>query len=69
MAKHTLKILPCSHREIFKGCLAIFQHYEIKDFKESITWYLHWKKVTNKKLVKACRSILQKINKTQLRSG
>ena len=30
MAKHTLKILRCSHRKIFKVCLAIFQHYEIK---------------------------------------
>ena len=30
MAKHTLKILRCEHRKIFKVCLAIFQHYEIK---------------------------------------
>ena len=36
-------------------------------FKQSITLYLHWKQVTNKKLVKACQSILQKINKTHLR--
>ena len=30
MAKHTLKILRCEHRIIFKVCLAIFQHYERK---------------------------------------
>ena len=30
MAKHTLKILRFSHRKIFKVCLAIFQHYEIR---------------------------------------
>ena len=30
MAKHTLKILRCEHRKIFKVCLTIFQHYEIK---------------------------------------
>ena len=30
MAKHTLKILRCEHRKIFKVCLAIFQHYEKK---------------------------------------
>ena len=27
--QHTLKILRCEHRKIFKVCLAIFQHYEI----------------------------------------
>ena len=27
MAKHTLKILQCSYRKIFKIWLAIFQHY------------------------------------------
>ena len=27
-AKHTLKILGCSHRKIFKVCLPIFQHYK-----------------------------------------
>ena len=27
MAKHTLKILRCEHRKIFKVCLAILQHY------------------------------------------
>ena len=32
MAKHTLKILQCEHRKIFKECLAIFQHYEIKGY-------------------------------------
>ena len=26
MAKHTLKILPCSHRKIFYVCMAGFQH-------------------------------------------
>ena len=31
MAKHTLKFLPCEHRKILKLCLAIVQHYEIKD--------------------------------------
>ena len=30
MAKHTLKILWCSHRKIFKVCLAILQHYAWK---------------------------------------
>ena len=30
MAKHTLKILRCEHRKIFKVCLAIFQYYDIK---------------------------------------
>ena len=33
MAKHTLKILRCSHPKILNGCLAIFQNYEIKSFK------------------------------------
>ena len=28
MAKHTLKILRCSHRKILKVCMAISQHYE-----------------------------------------
>ena len=32
MAKHTLKILRCKHRKIFKVCLAIFQHYAIKGY-------------------------------------
>ena len=32
MAKHTLKILRCSHRKIFKVCLAIFQHDEVKGY-------------------------------------
>ena len=32
MTKHTLKILRCSHRKIFKACLAIFQRYEIKGY-------------------------------------
>ena len=32
MAKHTLKILRCEQRKIFKVCLAIFQHYEIKGY-------------------------------------
>ena len=27
MSKHTFKVLRCSHRKIFKVCLAIFQHY------------------------------------------
>ena len=26
MVKHTLKILQCEHRKIFKVCVAIFQH-------------------------------------------
>ena len=30
MEKHTLKILRYEHRKIFKVCLAIFQHYEIR---------------------------------------
>ena len=34
MAKHTLKILRCEHRKIFKVCLTIFQHYAIKVKKE-----------------------------------
>ena len=38
-------------------------------FKRSIVWYLHWKKVTNKKLVKVCQSILQRINKMHLKPG
>ena len=33
MAKHALKILWCSHRKIFKVCLAIFQHYERKVYQ------------------------------------
>ena len=33
MARHTLKILRCEHRKIFKVCLAIFQHYEIKGLR------------------------------------
>ena len=35
MAKHSLKILRCEHRKIFKVCLVIFQHYAIKGFKTS----------------------------------
>ena len=27
MVKHTLKILRCEHRKIFKACLVIFQHF------------------------------------------
>ena len=27
IVKHTLKILQCEHRKIFKVCLAILQHY------------------------------------------
>ena len=27
VAKHTLKIMRCEHRKIFKGCWAIFQRY------------------------------------------
>ena len=38
-------------------------------FKRSITWYLYWKQVTNKKLVKACQTTLQRINKTYLKPG
>ena len=34
--------------------------------KQSITWHLHLKKVTSKKLVKSCQSILQRINKAHL---
>ena len=30
MAKHTLKILWCEHRNVFKVCLAILQHYARK---------------------------------------
>ena len=30
MAKHTLKILRCLQRKIFKVCSAIFRHYERK---------------------------------------
>ena len=37
MAKHTLKILRCSHRKIFKVCLAIFQHYAIKGNQNKCT--------------------------------
>ena len=36
MAKHTLKILRCEHRKIFKVCLAIFQHYAIKGYVKDI---------------------------------
>ena len=37
MAKQTLKILRYSHRKIFKVCLAIFEHYEIKgQFRKKI---------------------------------
>ena len=35
MVKHTLKILRCEHRKIFKVCLAIFQHYAITVLKEA----------------------------------
>ena len=34
MAKHTLKILRCEHRIIFKVCLAILQHYAWKGQKK-----------------------------------
>ena len=30
MAKHTLQILRCEHRKIFKACLAILQGYARK---------------------------------------
>ena len=33
---------------------------------QSVTWYLHWKKFTNKKLVKAYQSILKRIRETHL---
>ena len=32
MAKHTLKILRCSHRKIMKVSCAIFQRYETKGY-------------------------------------
>ena len=38
-------------------------------FKRSITWYLHWKTITSKKLFKACQSILKRINKMHLKPG
>ena len=41
MAKHTLKIVRCEHRKIFKVCLAIFQHYEIKGEKVHFSGN-HW---------------------------
>ena len=39
MAKHTLKILRCEHRKIFKVCLAILQimHEKVKSFCGWIT--------------------------------
>ena len=30
MAKHTLNILQCQHRNIFQKCFIIFQHYAWK---------------------------------------
>ena len=30
MTKHTLKILRCFHRKVFKVCFVIFQYYERK---------------------------------------
>ena len=36
MAKHTLKILQCSHRKIFKVSLAILQHYAWKGEKQLV---------------------------------
>ena len=35
MAKHTLKILPCSHRKIFKVCLTILRNYAVKGLRNS----------------------------------
>ena len=37
-------------------------------FKQSITWYFHWKQVTNK-LVKAYQTILQRSNKMYFKPG
>ena len=42
MAKHTLKILRCSHRKIFKVCVAIFQHYKIKGSGNSLEYLLRF---------------------------
>ena len=44
MAKHTLEILRCGHPKIFKVCLAIFQHYQIKVEKESSKIILKYSK-------------------------
>ena len=37
MAKHTLKILRCLRRKIFKVCLAILQHYALKGLTHDIS--------------------------------
>ena len=36
MVKHTLKILRCEHRKIFKVCLAILQHARDNIIYESV---------------------------------
>ena len=45
MAKHTLKILRCECRKIFKVCLAILQHYAWKDENMSKSLTKIWKKI------------------------
>ena len=55
MAKHTLKILQCSHRKIFKVCLAILQHYVWRQDVSALTIrkfssYLFMKSVKEEKL-------------------
>ena len=40
MAKYTFKILRCSHRKIFKVCLAILQHYAWKGYASMMEFFL-----------------------------
>ena len=47
MAKHTLKILRCSHSKIFKACLAIFDHCDaiVKRIFQIATCWKNYKTV------------------------
>ena len=46
MLKNGQTYFKCDHRKIFKACLAIFQHYEMKGYYASViltkfgVWYL-----------------------------
>ena len=53
MSKHTLKILRCSNRKIFKVCLIIFQRYAWKVNTEK------WQKLISLTVVNAKESIFQ----------
>ena len=44
MAKHTLKILRCEHRNVIKVCLDILQHYACKGYAPT---RFKWQNITD----------------------